>query len=94
MVYVILVIIFLVIFYSFIKFLVTLFKNIIYSFDKNKRIESENEYVIKQKIIDENDKKYDEYLKWMQRKSNGIPMEKIKTKEEFEAEKKINDLIK
>lgn len=81
--------------YNSFKLVFNLIMKVINRLRKNKIEELNNEYIIKQKIIDENEKKYNDYLNWMQKRNNGsVPIEKIKTKEEFEAEKKINQLLK
>lgn len=36
-----------------------------------------------------NDKKYQEYLKWLDQNGGDMPVEKLRTREEFEFEKKL-----
>ena len=49
-----------------------------------------NPYIEAQKKIMDNDKNYDEYIEWMSKNGSGVPIDKIKHKEEVEAEKKYN----
>lgn len=55
-----------------------------------KTIESKNPYIEAQKTIMDNDKNYDEYIEWMSKNGSGVPIDKIKHKEEVEAEKNYN----
>ena len=94
MVYELIFLLVLLLIYSLASMFIRLIKKFYFFINKKKRIENENEYIIKQKQIDENNRKYYEYLDWMQKNSEGIPLEKIKTKEEFEADLKIKSLMK
>ena len=94
MVYALIFLLVLLLIYSLASMFIRLIKKFYFFINKKKRIENENEYIIKQKQIDENNRKYYEYLDWMQKNSEGIPLEKIKTKEEFEADLKIKSLMK
>jgi len=40
-----------------------------------------------------NDKLYDEYEDWLSENGHGVPVPKLKSPEDIEAEKKINKLI-
>ncbi|MBA4154155.1 MAG: hypothetical protein C0512_07405 [Flavobacterium sp.] len=52
-----------------------------------------NPYIKAQKTIDKNNRDYENYLKWMDKNSNGVPLNKMMTKEEYVAEQKIKSLI-
>ena len=56
--------------------------------------ENSNPYILAQKKVDLNNKHYEEYLEWMSKNSEGVPIDKVMTKEEFNAEQKIKSLIK
>lgn len=52
-----------------------------------------NPYISAQKEIIKNDKDYYDYLRWMSKKGSGVPLEKMKTIEEQNADQQINKLI-
>lgn len=52
-----------------------------------------NPYIKAQILKDKNDRDYEEYLKWMEKNSSGVPFQKIMSREDFEAEKKIKNLL-
>lgn len=52
-----------------------------------------NPYIKAQILKDKNDRDYEEYLKWMEKNSSGVPFQKILSREDFEAEKKIKKLL-
>lgn len=63
-------------------------------FTPKKKIEKPtNPYIEAQKTIMDNDKNYEEYIEWMSKNGSGVPIEKIKHKEEVEAEKKLNKTL-
>ena len=47
-----------------------------------------NPYIEAQRRRDQNDRWYDEYISWMDHNGGGMPMDKVKTPEEMEFEKK------
>lgn len=67
------------------------YKGINYIFNFRKR--NNNPYITYHKIKFQNDKNYSEYLDWLSKNGGDIPVEKVKTKEEIEADKKIKKLI-
>ena len=55
-----------------------------------KRIKKEtNPYIEAQKIINQNDKDYEEYIQWMQKNNGQIPLDKIRTAEEIRADNQL-----
>lgn len=46
-----------------------------------------NTYIEAHKTLMDNDRNYDEYIEWMSKNSYGVPIDKIKYKEEIEFEK-------
>ncbi|MEC4050662.1 hypothetical protein OX284_014580 [Flavobacterium sp. SUN046] len=48
-----------------------------------------NPYINAQKIINQNDKHYDEYIQWMCKNNGGIPLDKMKTAEEVRADNQL-----
>lgn len=54
----------------------------------NEPIAPSNPYIDAQRRRDQNDRWYDEYLSWMDHNNGGMPMNKVKTPEEIEFEKK------
>jgi hypothetical protein len=52
-----------------------------------------NPYIEAQKNIEANNKNYEDYLLWMDKKGSGVPLEKIKTIEEEKAENQYKKLI-
>lgn len=65
-----------------------------YNIINNKKIREENNpYIKAQKLIDKNNQDYQNYINWMQKNSNGVPLDKIMTKEEFTADQEIKKLI-
>jgi hypothetical protein len=60
---------------------------------RNKIKESQNPYIAEQKARMWNNKKYEEYEKWMRKKGEGIPIEKVITQDEYEAIKKIKKYL-
>lgn len=63
------------------------------TFFSKRNHENSNPYIKTQLLINQNNKNYDEYLKWMGKNGGGVPIEKVMTKEEFEAEQKLKRLI-
>lgn len=53
----------------------------------------QNPYIKAQLIKDKNDRDYEEYIQWMEKNSSGVPFQKIISREDFEAEKKIKKLL-
>ena len=47
-----------------------------------------NPYIEAQRRRDQNDRWYDEYISWMDHNGGGMPINKVKTPEEMEFEKK------
>lgn len=60
--------------------------------ESKKRIES-NPYVQQHKAKLKNDELYDEYMGWAAKHGEGVPVPKLVTKEDAEAEKKIKRLF-
>jgi FtsZ-interacting cell division protein ZipA len=58
------------------------------------RKRNSNLYIQTEKLKIKNDRDYEAYLKWMDKQGNGVPMEKLKTREEHIADNKISDLIR
>lgn len=65
----------------------------IFGLINKKRVPVLNPYIEAQKLIIENDKNYEDYLNWMDKKGSGVPLEKIMTKEDHKAQSQINKLI-
>ena len=59
--------------------------------DKNNIEPPENPYIEAHKRRLINDAWYEDYLKWMDHNGGGMPMDKVKTPEEQQFEKKYND---
>lgn len=72
--------------YAWVKFVFFIFKLF------KPKPKEKNPYIEAQKIINENDEKYQEYLLWMQSNGGGVPMQKLMTKEEFEVDREIKRL--
>lgn len=60
---------------------------------RNRIKEERNPYIREQKARMWNNQKYEEYEKWMRTKGDGIPLEKVITKEEHEAIEKIKKYL-
>ena len=54
---------------------------------------SKNPYIAYHQLKDRNDENYDEYLEWLKRNGRGAPIEKVKSPEDVEAEKKLRKLF-
>ena len=80
--------------YLWVKFVYVILGKLSNVLFKNRKKEEPNPYIQAQKRIDLNNKLYEEYLLWMANNSSGVPLDKAMTKEEFEADKQINKLIK
>lgn len=79
--------------YLWIK-LVFVLINKVYRFAFRKRIrESENPYIIEQKARMKNDRNFEEYQKWMRKKGDGLPLEKVISSEEKQAIEKIKKYL-
>jgi hypothetical protein len=52
-----------------------------------------NPYIEAQKTIMDNDKNYEEYIEWMSKNGSGVPVDKIKHKEEQDIEKGVNQSV-
>ena len=59
----------------------------------NKKENLNNPYIDYHKSKMKNDKDYDEYLKWLDKNGNGVPVEKQLTPEDKKAENKIKKLF-
>ena len=59
----------------------------------NKKENLNNPYIDYHKSKMKNDKDYDEYLKWLDKNGNGVPVEKQLTLEDKKAENKIKKLF-
>lgn len=79
--------------FYWIKFVLYIFKILNDLIFKNTIEANTNNYIEAQKFIDINNANYEEYLFWMKKNSGGVPLNKIKTFEEIEVEKKINDIL-
>lgn len=60
---------------------------------RNRIEENENPYIRAQKEIMKNDCFYDQYEKWMRKKGDGVPIEKITTVYDKQADKKIKKYL-
>jgi hypothetical protein len=79
--------------YLWVKFIFA-FCKMIFNLSRKKEIqENENLYIQAQKVIEKNNKDYYDYLNWMQKNGSTPPIEKIKTPQEIEADKKIKELL-
>lgn len=79
--------------YLWVKFAFSLCDKL-YSLVFRKRIkENKNPYIVEQKARMWNNKKYEEYEKWMRTKGEGIPIEKVITQDEHEAAEKIKKYL-
>lgn len=58
----------------------------------NKKLES-NPYIQQHQAKIKNDELYDEYMDWASKHGEGVPVPKLVTKEDAEADKKIKRLI-
>lgn len=76
--------------YLWVKFVMWMFSFLL---PKENKSVIENPYIKAQLIKDKNDRDYEEYLKWMEKHSSGVPFQKIMSREDFEAEKKIKNLF-
>lgn len=79
--------------YLWVKFVFVLGDKLYYFVFKNKIKENENPYIAEQKARMWNNKKYEEYEKWMRKKGEGIPIEKVITQDEHEAIEKIKKYL-
>ncbi|WP_228853248.1 hypothetical protein [Aegicerativicinus sediminis] len=52
-----------------------------------------NPYIQMHQIKDTNDKNYDEYLNWLDKKGHGVPIPKFETPEDKKAKDKINKYL-
>ena len=88
--YVIIILGFGIVGYGFYKFY-QLFKVLFY---KSENIQEQNPYIEMHKSVLGNDKNYDEYLNHLSKNHpDQVPLDKIKTYEEIELERKINALV-
>jgi hypothetical protein len=60
---------------------------------RNKIKENQNPYIAEQKARMQNDQNFEEYEKWMRTKGDGIPLEKVITKDEHDAIEKIKKYL-
>ena len=58
-----------------------------------KRSKEKNPYIQYHKFKNQNDQNYDDYLKWLEKEGHGVPIDKIVSREDFEAEKKIKKML-
>lgn len=65
----------------------------LYRWVSPKKPKLENPYVKAHLIKLHNDKMYDEYQDWMAKHGSGVPIPKVTTPEDVEAEKKIKRLF-
>lgn len=75
--------------YLWVKFVFAIFRLI----NKKPIQKPINPYIEAQKTIMENDKNYEDYLKWMDEKGSGVPLNKLMTEEEYKAERQYKKLI-
>ncbi|WP_445454104.1 hypothetical protein [Flavobacterium sp. 25HG05S-40] len=73
--------------YLWVKFVFAVFGYI------HRRMNS-NPYINAEKLKIKNEKDYKKYLKWMDKKGNGVPMPMVKAREEHIAEQKITELLR
>ena len=79
--------------YGWWKLCMSLYNHSYKLINRKKLREENNPYIKAQKLIDKNNQDYQNYIDWMQKNSNGVPLDKIMTKEEFTADQKIKKLI-
>lgn len=60
---------------------------------EKRQTENNNPYIRHQKVKDANDELYEQYLEWMLKNSEGVPVDKVKFKEDEIANKKIKKLF-
>ncbi|WP_310381835.1 hypothetical protein [Flavobacterium sp.] len=75
--------------YLWVKFVIVMCNKLHNYLNRNKIKEDSNPYIIEQKARMWNDKNYDDYEKWMRTKGDGFPIEKVLTRDEFEANRKF-----
>jgi hypothetical protein len=75
------------------KFAFILSDKLYYFVFRNKIKENQNPYIAEQKARMWNTRMYEEYEKWMRKKGEGIPIEKIVTQDEYEAIEKIKKYL-
>lgn len=75
--------------YLWVKFVFILCNKLFFYFNRNKIKEQSNPYIVAQKIRMQNDADYADYEKWMRTKGDGFPIEKVLTRDEFEANRKF-----
>lgn len=91
--YLVIAIIGILICYLWVKIIFWIFSIPIQYLERRKIKEDNNPYIKAQKLIDDNNRKYEDYLKWMSEHSEGVPIQKIKSKEEFEAETRLKNIL-
>lgn len=52
-----------------------------------------NPYIQYHKFKNQNDQNYDDYLKWLEKEGHGVPINKVVSKEDAIADKKINKML-
>ncbi|MHC0442316.1 hypothetical protein [Flavobacterium sp. 3-210] len=68
--------------------------NKLYRFVFRKKIqEKENPYIIEQKARMKNDLNFEEYQKWMRKKGDGFPIQKVMTSDEKQQHEKIKKYL-
>lgn len=66
----------------------------VFSIDKKRKaLRDENPYIRYHKFKNKNDQNYEEYLEWLEKEGEGVPVDKIKMPEDIQAENKIKKLF-
>lgn len=68
-------------------------KLILLLFFPEKKKTDNNPYIIYHKTKMQNDKNYEEYLDWLEKHGDGVPVDKVLTPEDKKASKKIKKLL-
>lgn len=55
--------------------------------------QNENPYIKYQKFKSKNDENYEEYLKWLEKEGDGVPIEKFTSPEDSKAERQYKKLL-
>lgn len=79
--------------YMWVKLVFVLCNKLHNYINRNKLKEDDNPYIIEQKARMRNTKNYDEYLKWMRTKGDGMTIEKVIARDEYEAIQKIKKYL-
>jgi hypothetical protein len=79
--------------YLWVKFVFAMCNILNNYFNRNKIKEDNNPYISEQKDRMKNTENYEDYLKWMRTKGDGMIIEKVIARDEFEANEKIKKYL-